>query len=66
VTPPFAHTGSFDLDRRVAIVTGANERLVRDSEELFHIGSPEDVANVIAFLASDHAALITGNIIHLR
>jgi 3-oxoacyl-[acyl-carrier protein] reductase len=57
VHPPVTDTGW---------ITPAVERLVRDSDELFHIGSPEDVANVIAFLASDHAALITANIIHLR
>jgi 3-oxoacyl-[acyl-carrier protein] reductase len=57
VHPPVTDTGW---------ITPAVERLVRESDELFHIASPEDVANVIAFLASDHAALITANIIRLR
>jgi 3-oxoacyl-[acyl-carrier protein] reductase len=42
------------------------ERLVAESEELFHIAAPEEVANVIAFLVSDRAALLTANIVHLR
>jgi NAD(P)-dependent dehydrogenase (short-subunit alcohol dehydrogenase family) len=40
--------------------------MVQDSDEMFHIASPEEVANLIAFLASDYAALITANTIHLR
>ncbi len=57
VHPPVTDTGW---------ITPAVERMVHDSEEMFHIASPEDVANVIAFLASDHASLITANIVHLR
>jgi 3-oxoacyl-[acyl-carrier protein] reductase len=30
------------------------------------VAQPEDVAEVIAFLVSDHARLITGNVIRLR
>ena len=47
-------------------VRSSVEQMVRDSDEMFHIASPEEVANVIAFLVSDHAALITANIIRLR
>jgi 3-oxoacyl-[acyl-carrier protein] reductase len=47
-------------------ITPAVERMVQDSDEMFHIASPEEVANLIAFLASDHAALITANTIRLR
>jgi 3-oxoacyl-[acyl-carrier protein] reductase len=47
-------------------ITPDVEQVVRESDELFHIASPDDVADVIAYLASDHAALITGNVIHLR
>jgi 3-oxoacyl-[acyl-carrier protein] reductase len=47
-------------------ITPAVERMVQDSDEMFHIASPEEVANLIAFLASDYAALITANTIHLR
>jgi len=47
-------------------ITPAVERMVQDSDEMFHIASPEEVANLIAFLVSDHAALITANTIHLR
>jgi 3-oxoacyl-[acyl-carrier protein] reductase len=33
---------------------------------LIHVASPAEVAAVIAYLASDAAALITGNVITLR
>jgi 3-oxoacyl-[acyl-carrier protein] reductase len=57
VHPPVTDTGW---------ITPDVERLVAESEELFHIASPEEVANVIAFLVSDRASLITANIVHLR
>jgi len=47
-------------------ITPAVERMVQDSDDMFHIASPEEVATLIAFLASDYAALITANTIHLR
>jgi 3-oxoacyl-[acyl-carrier protein] reductase len=47
-------------------VTPEVESLVRESDDLFHVASPEDVARVIAFLVSDDAALITANVITLR
>jgi 3-oxoacyl-[acyl-carrier protein] reductase len=47
-------------------VTPAVVRAVEESTDLFHVASPEEVARVIAFLASDEARLITGNVIHLR
>jgi len=33
---------------------------------LIHMVEPEDVAGVIAFLASDYARLMTANVVHLR
>jgi len=33
---------------------------------MFHIASPEDVADVVAFLCSERARLITANVIRLR
>jgi NAD(P)-dependent dehydrogenase (short-subunit alcohol dehydrogenase family) len=33
---------------------------------LVHIASPTEVAEVIAYLSSDAAALVTGNVITLR
>jgi 3-oxoacyl-[acyl-carrier protein] reductase len=57
VHPPVTDTGW---------ITPDVERAVRESGELFHVGSPEEVANVIAFLVSDYAALITANVVHLR
>jgi 3-oxoacyl-[acyl-carrier protein] reductase len=47
-------------------VTDSVRAVVRDSTTLFHIATPTEVAAVIAYLASDAAALITGNTITLR
>jgi 3-oxoacyl-[acyl-carrier protein] reductase len=33
---------------------------------MFHVATPAEVADVIAYLASGAAALITGNVITLR
>jgi 3-oxoacyl-[acyl-carrier protein] reductase len=57
VHPPVTDTGW---------ITPAVEQMVQDSDEMFHIASPVEVANLIAFLVSDYAALITANIIRLR
>lgn len=57
VYPPVTDTGW---------VTDHVRRAVRDDIHLIHIAQPEEVADVIAYLASDLAWLITGNIIHLR
>jgi 3-oxoacyl-[acyl-carrier protein] reductase len=57
VHPPVTDTGW---------VTGEVRAAVAASPSLFHVASPADVAEVIAFLASDAAALITGNVITLR
>jgi 3-oxoacyl-[acyl-carrier protein] reductase len=42
------------------------EQAVAESKDLIHVAFPDDVAEVIAFLCSDHARLVTGNVIHLR
>jgi 3-oxoacyl-[acyl-carrier protein] reductase len=47
-------------------VTGAVRDHVARHPELIHIAAPEEVAEVIAYLASDAAALITANTITLR
>lgn len=39
---------------------------VEASDTLMHVASPDDVADVISYLVSDHAWLITANRIHLR
>jgi len=57
VYPPVTDTGW---------VTGAVRRQVADSSDLVHIAQPEEVAEVIAWLVSEQARLITANIIHLR
>ena len=57
VHPPVTDTGW---------VTPAVEEFVAKSREHFHVARPEDVAEVIAYLVSDDARLISGNVIQLR
>jgi 3-oxoacyl-[acyl-carrier protein] reductase len=57
VHPPVTDTGW---------VTDAVRDHVAASTELIHIAAPGEVAEVIAYLASDAAALITANVIMLR
>ena len=57
VYPPVTDTGW---------VTDEVRAMVRESTDLIHIAQPEEVARVIAYLASDEASLITGNVIRLR
>ena len=57
VHPPVTDTGW---------VTDAVRRAVAASSTLVHIATPAEVAEVIAYLASDAAALITANVITLR
>ena len=57
VYPPVTDTGW---------VTDAVRENVRRRPDLIHIAQPADVARVIAYLASDDAALITANVVHLR
>lgn len=57
VHPPVTDTGW---------VTPSVREAVAASRELVHIASPAEVAEVIAYLASDAASLITANVITLR
>lgn len=57
VYPPVTDTGW---------VTPEVRRNVERRPDLIHIAQPEDVARVIAWLASDEAAFVTANIVHLR
>jgi NAD(P)-dependent dehydrogenase (short-subunit alcohol dehydrogenase family) len=57
VYPPVTDTGW---------VTAAVRQAVADSATLIHIATPAEVAEVIAYLASEAAALITANVITLR
>ncbi len=57
VHPPVTDTGW---------VTGAVRAAVAANPALVHIARPAEVAEVIAYLASDAAALITANVITLR
>jgi 3-oxoacyl-[acyl-carrier protein] reductase len=57
VYPPVTDTGW---------VNDAIREHVKQSSSLIHIVETEDVAAVVAFLASDFARLITANVVHLR
>jgi 3-oxoacyl-[acyl-carrier protein] reductase len=57
VYPPVTDTGWVSTEVRASV-----ER----SRELLHIATPEDVADVIAWLVGDEAWLVTANVIHLR
>ena len=57
VHPPVTDTGWITDDVR---------RYVAGRPDLIHIAEPSEVADIIAFLASNEARLITGNTIHLR
>ena len=57
VHPPVTDTGW---------VTESVRQAVAASPTLFHVASPAEVAEVIAYLASDAAALITANVVTLR
>ena len=57
VNPPVTDTGWVTEDVR---------QHVAERADLIHIASPDEVAEVIAFLVSDEAHLITANRIHLR
>lgn len=57
VHPPVTDTGW---------ITDNVRRYVDSRPDMFHIAQPDDVADVIAYLVSESASLVTGNVIHLR
>ena len=57
VYPPVTDTGW---------ITDKVRRYVESRQDLVPIAQPDDVARVVAYLVSDEAWLITGNVIHLR
>jgi len=57
VHPPVTDTGW---------ITEEVEAAMERDRHLIHVAQPEEVARVIAFLASDDARLVTGNVVHLR
>jgi 3-oxoacyl-[acyl-carrier protein] reductase len=57
VYPPVTDTGW---------INDAVREHVKKTHDLIHIAEPEEVAEVIAFLSSDFARLITANVVRLR
>ena len=57
VYPPVTDTGW---------VTDAVRRFVAQSREHVHVAEPSEVAEVIAWLCTNAARLVTGNVIRLR
>jgi 3-oxoacyl-[acyl-carrier protein] reductase len=57
IHPPVTDTGW---------VTDSIREVVAGSDRLFHVATAAEVAEVVAYLASDAARLITGNVITLR
>lgn len=57
VHPPVTDTGW---------VTDSVRAAVAESDRLVHVATPDQVAEVIAYLCSDAAALISGNVLTLR
>jgi 3-oxoacyl-[acyl-carrier protein] reductase len=57
VYPPVTDTGW---------VTDAVREFVAKSNDHVHVAAPEDVAEVIAWLCSDAARMVTGNVIRMR
>jgi 3-oxoacyl-[acyl-carrier protein] reductase len=62
VTANMVHPGVTDT----GWVNDAVRQMVAESTMLFTVASPAEVAEVIVYLASDTARLITGNVIRLR
>jgi 3-oxoacyl-[acyl-carrier protein] reductase len=57
VYPPVTDTGWISPEVKQAVAA---------SDDLFHVATPEEVADVIAFLASEEARLMTANVVRLR
>jgi len=57
VHPPVTDTGW---------VTSEVREVVAASRDLIHVATPDQVAEVLAWLATESAGLITGNVIRLR
>ncbi len=64
VAPSFVDSPFTRANRTFAEIAAVHER-VREITPLPRLGLPEDVANAVAFLISDQAGFITGEVIHV-
>jgi NAD(P)-dependent dehydrogenase (short-subunit alcohol dehydrogenase family) len=64
VAPSFVRT-AFSAQRGDAVALDAYSERVRGLTPLRQLVRPDDVANAVAFLASDQAARITGEVLHV-
>jgi NAD(P)-dependent dehydrogenase (short-subunit alcohol dehydrogenase family) len=64
VAPSFVRTG-FSLQRGDAVVLDVYSERARALTPLRELVRPADVTNAVAFLASDQAARITGEVLHV-
>jgi NAD(P)-dependent dehydrogenase (short-subunit alcohol dehydrogenase family) len=64
VAPSFVRT-AFSAQRGDAVALDAYSERVRALTPLRQLVRPDDVANAVAFLASDQAARITGEVLHV-
>jgi 3-oxoacyl-[acyl-carrier protein] reductase len=62
ITANIVHPGVTDT----GWITDEVRRYVESRPDLGHIAQPDDVARIVAFLVSNEARLITGNILRLR
>lgn len=67
VAPGFVRTGMnadvWSEDRDAKFDERVGEETARERTLLPYLGEPEDIASVVAFLASDHARFVTGQVL---
>jgi 3-oxoacyl-[acyl-carrier protein] reductase len=66
VGPGYIATGMTEATaQRVGMEATEHQRLAAEANPLKRVGQPEDVASVIAFLASDDASYVSGQVLYI-